>query len=118
MKRFNLLYIFVALIVVLLWNMNLQYKKQTVVFYGFAENKETEINLEHAIRVDQIFVTTGQKVSQGQPLIEVSHNKLPLKLNDLVYEEEEARVKRMLWEDEIRFSILSYLKENKMLKEA
>ena len=105
MKRFNLLYIFVALIVVLLWNMNLQYKKQTVVFYGFAENKETEINLEHAIRVDQIFVTTGQKVSQGQPLIEVSHNKLPLKLNDLVYEEEEARVKRMLWEDEIRGSI-------------
>ena len=105
MKRFNLLYIFVILIVVILWNMNLQYQKQTVVFYGFAENKETEINLEHAIRVDQIFVTTGQKVAQGEPLIEVSHNKLPLKLNDLVYEEEEARVKRVLWEDDIRGSI-------------
>ena len=105
MKRFNLLYVFVILILVLLWNMNLQYQKQTVVFYGFAENKETEINLEHAIRVDQIFITTGQKINKGEPLIEVSHNKLPLKLNDLVYEEEEARVKRMLWEDEVKGSI-------------
>ena len=117
MKRFNLLYVFVILIVVLLWNMNLQYKKQTVVFYGFAENKETEINLEHAVRVDQIFITTGQKVNEGEPLIEVSHNKLPLKLNDLVFEEEEARVKRMVWEDDIKGSI-DKLMAKKAVKES
>jgi multidrug resistance efflux pump len=97
--------------------MNLQYQKQTVVFYGFAENKETEINLEHAIRVDQIFIETGQKVNKGEPLIEVSHNKLPLKLNDLVYDKEEARVKRMLWEDEIKGSI-DKLMSKKALKQS
>ena len=117
MKRFNLLYVFVILIVMILWNMNLQYQKQTVVFYGFAENKETEINLEHAIRVDQIFIETGQKVNKGEPLIEVSHNKLPLKLNDLVYDKEEARVKRMLWEDEIKGSI-DKLMSKKALKQS
>lgn len=117
MKRFNLLYIFVILIVVMLWNMNLQYQKKTVMFYGFAENKETEINLEHPIQVDQIFVETGQKIAKGQPLIEVSHNKLPQKLNGLVYDEEEAKVKRMVWEDDILGSI-DKLMSKKVVKES
>jgi multidrug resistance efflux pump len=117
MKRFNLLYIFVILIVVMLWNMNLQYQKQTVMFYGFAENKETEINLEHPIQVDQIFISTGQKVAKGEPLIEVSHNKLPQKLNGLVHEEEETKVKRMVWEDDIRGSI-DKLISKKAIKES
>jgi multidrug resistance efflux pump len=101
----------------MLWKMNLQYQKQTVVFYGFAENKETEINLEHPIRVDHIFITTGQKVAKGEPLIEVSHNKLPLKLNDLVYEEEETKVKRVVWQDDIRGSI-DKLMSKKAVKES
>ena len=105
MRRFNLLYIVALIALVFLWKMNLNNKEQTVIFYGFAENKETEINLEHAVKVDQIFVTTGQRVKKGIPLIEVSHNKLPLKINELTFEKQETEVDRLLWKEDIRASI-------------
>jgi multidrug resistance efflux pump len=113
--RFNLVYVFAILVVVLLWNMNLQYKKETVVFYGFAENKETEINLEQAVHINKIFVTIGQKVAANQALIEVSQNKLPLKLNELAFESEEIRVKRSEWENDI-VAAMNTLKTKKIAK--
>lgn len=105
MKNFNILYLVAILAAVGVWQLSGQYQKQAVIFYGFAETKETEINLEHPIQVDQIFVTTGQKVKKGTPLLEASHNKLPLKLNEIVHEREETKVERLLWEKEIEGSM-------------
>ncbi len=117
MKRFNLLYLVAIVAAIGVWRISSQYQKQTVLFYGFAENKETEINLEHAVLVNQIFVTTGQQVTKGTPLLEASHNKLPLKLNEIVYEKEETQVERLMWETEIAASI-DKLKTKKAVKES
>jgi len=115
MKKFNILYLIVIVAAFSIWRLANQYQNQAVIFYGFAENKETEINLEHAIQVNQIFVTTGQRVKKGTPLLEASHNKLPLKLNEIVYETEETKVERSLWEADIEASI-DKLKARKAVK--
>ena len=40
-------------------------RKQASIFYGFAENKETEVNFNYPVIVKQILVTEGQKLSEG-----------------------------------------------------
>lgn len=105
MKKFNILYIIVPLAAIGIWQLSQQYQQQTVLFYGFAETKETEINLEHAVQVNQIFVTSGQRVKKGMPLLEAAHNKLPLKLNEIVHETEETKVERLLWKKDIEAAI-------------
>ena len=63
MKRFNLLYIFVALIVVLLWNMNLQYKKQTVVYEEHFSPPEEESPLEEQSQLEeQSYVSINENI--------------------------------------------------------
>lgn len=117
MRRFNVLYFIVILAALGVWQLSSQYQKQTVMFYGFAETKETEINLEHPVQVNQIFVTTGERVTKGMPLMEASHNKLPLKLNEIVYETEETKVERLMWEAEIEAE-MDKLKARKAVKES
>lgn len=115
MKRINILYILAIVAFVILWKVSSQYNEEAVIFYGFAENKETEINLEHPVQVDKIYVTTGQEVALGTPLIQVSHNKLPLKLNDLVHELEETKVEKGIWEADVQADI-DELKAKKAVK--
>lgn len=115
LKRINILYIAAILAVVFLWNMNTQYNQEVLLFYGFAETKETEMNLEHPIQVNQILVKTGQRVTKNTPLMEVSHNKIPLKLDEIVYEQEESQLKKLTWETDILAEI-DNLKSKKAIK--
>ncbi len=66
-----------------LWQLQQNYGKTTVLFYGFAENKETEINLDFPVEVNDVLVTAGQKVKEGQLLIEATQSNLGRKLNTL-----------------------------------
>ena len=115
LKRVNILYIAAIIAVVVLWKINAQYNEEVLLFYGFAETKETEINLEHPVQVNQILVTTGQRVTKNMPLMEVAHNKIPLKLDEITYEKEETRLKKLTWEAEIRGKI-DQLKAKKAIK--
>lgn len=117
LKRINILYIAAIVAIVVLWKINAQYSEEVLLFYGFAETKETEINLEHPVQVNNILVTTGQRVTKNTPLMEVSHNKIPLKLDEIVYEQEETELKQLTWKTDILASI-DRLKAKKAIKKS
>lgn len=97
MKKFSLIHI-VALIIGVILIISFTFKtNNTITFYGFAENKETQINMENPIEVNRIYVTTGQKVKKGDIILDVSSSILPVKINDAVYSIEELKTKYDLW---------------------
>ena len=108
MKKYNLIYI-VAFIVflVLLFSLFLRVDN-SVTFYGFAENKETEINMESPVEVVDIFVTTGQKVKKGTVLLEVLSSSLPVKMDNAKYSVEELQTKYQLWKTDLDWRISQY----------
>jgi len=75
------------------------------MFYGFAENSETEISLDYPVRIDKILVIPGQSVSKGTLLAEVSHNRMQLKLNDLQHQIEELQLEKTIWKVGLQSSI-------------
>lgn len=74
------------------WHISQNYGQHSAVFYGFAENKDTEINHDHPVQVNKILVTPGQFVEAGELLIEAKHAKFDLKLNDLKSDIEAMRL--------------------------
>lgn len=108
MKKFNLIYI-VAFIVFLVLLVSFSLKMDnSVTFYGFAENKETEINMENPIEVTKIHVTTGQKVKKGTVLLDVVSASLPVKINTINYSVEELQTKYQLWKTDLDWRISQY----------
>ena len=108
MKKFNLIYLVAILICVLLLYSLFFKADSTVTFYGFADNKETEISMENAIEVEKIFVTVGQKVKKGTPLLNVVSATLPIKTSDVEYKIEELQTKYNLWKSDLDWRILQY----------
>ena len=97
MKKFSLIHI-VALLIGVILVISFSFKMNTTVtFYGFAENKETQINMENSVEVTKIHVTTGQKVKKGAVLLDVSSSILPVKINDAVYSIEELKTRYDMW---------------------
>ena len=117
MKRFNLVYLLFFLVIAALWQMNQRYGKHSVMFYGFAETKETEINLDHPIEVNRLYVTPGQKVKKGTLLAEVTHTNFGLKLNDINFSIEKLKTEEEIWKADIRSSI-NRLMAQKVAKES
>jgi multidrug resistance efflux pump len=75
--------------------------QHSATFYGFAENNETQINLENAVAVNRIAVRPGQFVRKGDLLLEVTRTSLDLKLSDVAHNISELQVR-----DEIRIAEL------------
>ncbi|MDB4443485.1 MAG: hypothetical protein P8M17_12365 [Saprospiraceae bacterium] len=117
MKKFNLVYLMFFLVVGLIWQLNNRYGKHTVMFYGFAETKETEINLDHPVEVNRLLVTPGQKVKKGELLAKVTHSTFSLKLNNISHSMDELRLEENIWKADIRTSI-SRLEAQKVVKES
>lgn len=67
--------------------MHQRHYQEELVIYGFAETKETEINLNHAIQISSIKVVPGQQVKKGDLLLKT------LRLNeDQDFDDVEMRV--------------------------
>ncbi len=108
MKKFNLIYI-VAFIVFLILLLSLTIKfDSSVTFYGFAENKETEISMENSVEVMKINVTTGQRVKKGTVLLNVISPSLPIKISNTEYKIEELQTKYNLWKTDLDWKISQY----------
>ena len=80
---------------------------KSAFFYGFAENKETEINHIEDILVSKIYVTSGQQVKKGDLLIEVSDNTIPQKLDELALKKETVSQELILKKIDIQNEIKS-----------
>jgi multidrug resistance efflux pump len=105
MKKINILYIVVIGVFFLLMKLNGQYAKHSVTFFGFAENKETQINMSHPVEVQKIHVLPGQEVKKGELLLEVSHASVDFKLDKVSYDLAELSAKEKLWAAELRSNI-------------
>lgn len=74
---------------------------QTVVtFYGFAENKETEINFNYSVAVDQIHISPGQMVKKDEPLLAMHRIQSKETLVDQPFRIKELRAKEKSWKTE------------------
>ncbi len=67
-------------------------QSESAFFYGFAENKQTEISHDQDVHVSKIYVKNGQEVRAGDLLIEVIDPNIGLKLKDLEIEKEAVQV--------------------------
>jgi multidrug resistance efflux pump len=74
--------------------------KEVVTFYGFTENKETEINFNYSVAVSKIYVTPGQRVKAGAPLLDMYRIKTKETLADQPYRIETLRAKEKTWKSE------------------
>ena len=71
MKRQYLLYLTLIPILYLIYSVHTSYSSASAFFYGFAENKETELSHESDVSVLDIHVTEGESVVAGQLLMTV-----------------------------------------------
>ena len=105
MKYFNFhLIAFVAILIALVF-FNWQYGNETFVFFGFAENKEMEIRLEHPSTIENIYVSSGNKVQKDDLLMEVTRSSLELTQSDLNHEIAKLKSQANFREVEIKSSI-------------
>lgn len=89
--RFNPIYLVAIIAVVALWQLSDSLQSDSLIFYGFAENKETEINLEYPVEVKRIYVTNGQRVAAGTILADTEQADLPKQQTDALLRIEEIR---------------------------
>lgn len=82
MKKYNILYIAIIPMCFALFYMNKNLGKASTIFYGFAENKETELSHDKSVLIHKILVTPGQEVSKGQLLIEVKQSTIDFKFDN------------------------------------
>jgi multidrug resistance efflux pump len=95
MKKINIIYLFAIPLCYLLYKMNVDFNQTSAFFYGFAENKDTELSHDKPVLVSKILVTPGQTVTKGELLMEVKQDAIDLKIDnastDLVQLEIENR---------------------------
>ncbi len=117
MKYFNFhLVAFIAILIGLVL-FNWQYGNETFIFFGFAENKEMEIRLEHPSTIENIYVTAGSKVNKGYLLMEVTRSSLELTQSDLSHEIAKLESQSKIWKAGIQSSI-NQLMAQKAAKES
>lgn len=100
MRYFNLFYLFVFLTGIALWRLNATFSQDIVSFYGFAENKETEINFNYPVAVGAIYVQPGQRVKAGEKLLDMYRIKPKERLSDEPFRIAELSAKERVWANE------------------
>ncbi len=117
MKRINFHLIAIALTVLFLLGYNWQYGNETFVFFGFAENRETEIRLENPVIIDAVNVSAGSKVLKGDILLEATRASLELATSDLNHEVAKLQSQFKTWESGLEANIRS-LKAQKVARQS
>lgn len=97
----------------ILWMLNSQHNRHTEYFFGFAENQETEMNLEEDVQIINILVSEGQAVSKGDTLLEVRIADLDYRLEKVDHETLDLQARERIWESDMRSRILQ---KNESLK--
>jgi len=96
--RINLFYISIILVAIGLWCLVSNLQTESISFYGFAETNETEINFNHPVVIDNILVSSGQKVVKGETLMKVSRVKSKEFLQKQTFEIEELKAENKIWQ--------------------
>ena len=105
MIRLNLLVILFIFAVGIITSLNFSYSYETILFHGFAHNKELHINLENPSLVKNILVQPGQKVTKGDLLIKVERASIALNQSDIQHDLANLQSQYQLWESNLKNSI-------------
>ena len=116
MPKINLHFVAIILVIGLLFSLNWKYGSETFILFGFAENKEMEIRLEHPVSIQKIYATSGSKVEKGDLLFEVTRSQLELSSDDLDYEVARLGSEYSAWQSKLNASI-AVLEAQKSFKE-
>ena len=81
-KILNPLYLVAIILAVFLYNYSQKSTESSELFFGFAENKETEMNLDYPVKVDKIMVKPGDFIEAGTQLAELTQITLSKDIND------------------------------------
>ena len=93
MKHFNLFYILLIPIAYLLYIAGMNMKSESAFFYGFAENKETELNFDVDCLITKVHAAPGQEVKADQLLLEAKQTRFEMKLNTLDFDIKEQVIR-------------------------
>lgn len=89
-KIFNPLYLVAIVSALFLYNYSQTSNETSDLFFGFAENKETEINLDYPVKVNKIMVKPGDYIEAGTQLASLTQLALDKEIND-----EQLRIKEL-----------------------
>lgn len=97
MRYINLFYVLVLFVGILLWQLNHRYSQEVLSFYGFADNKETEINFNYPVAIGEIYVQAGQHVKKGEKLLDMYRIRSKERLSEAPYRIAELRAEEEVW---------------------
>lgn len=76
MRKFNYIYLLLIPLAYLLYQLTINIGGETAFFYGFAENKETELSHSEDILIKEIKIKPGQLVEEGEVLMIVGRAEI------------------------------------------
>ncbi|MFK7806577.1 MAG: HlyD family secretion protein [Saprospiraceae bacterium] len=101
MKKFNLLYLAIIPLCYALYQMNSSLGQASAFFYGFAENKETELSHDKAVSIEEILVIPGQAVTKGELLMKVKQSSIGFKIESANLDMKQLEIQTKLRKQEI-----------------
>lgn len=113
----NLLYAAALPLFYLVYQMNMNFTKSTVQFFGFAENKETELSHDQPVLISSIKVMPGQAVRKGEILIEMERHTIDVKIHSATQDKELIGAQRASERTQLRRHI-EQLQAQKAAKQA
>ena len=107
MPKINIFYwIIFPLSLYAMYALNIKLGLSHMEFFGFAENKQNEVNLDKDVTISKIYVKTGDKVKKGQLILQVVNNEITEEINQLDVALTGVKIKESLNIDEIKAEIL------------
>jgi len=101
-KKINLLYLAIIPLCYVLFQMNASLSQSSAFFYGFAENKETELSHDRPVSIDKIVVIPGQSVTKGQLLLKVKQSSFDYKIEAANFDLQQLEVQTQQRKQELR----------------
>ncbi len=92
--------ILIGIAAVSLWMLNGKYYKEELTLFGFAETKETEINLNFPVMVNELNVLSGQSVKEGDILLRAKRLDSNIRFEDQEMKISEINAKKRIWRSE------------------
>ncbi len=105
MKKMNLLTLVFSIVLVYIAAFNWNHYAEVMVFYGFANNHEININLENSAKVKSINISPGQRVSKGDILIQVTRSSIAVSQSDINHDISKLESQYHLWESGLKNSL-------------
>lgn len=90
-------FLLMGIAMVAVYMINGKYFKEELTIYGFAETKETEINLNYPVLIDDLRVIPGESVDFGDTILVASRLDPELKFEDQNLRISEIKAKKSIW---------------------